>query len=64
MNFLSCFNRHKFKVIVCCQGQPFEFKYRTLPGALCGYAYHYLTKRKYGTMNFTLKQIPPWEEST
>lgn len=52
----------KFKVIVCCQGQPFEYKYKNLFRALCGYAYHFLKKNKYGTMNFTLKQIPKWEQ--
>lgn len=52
----------KFKVIVNCQGQPFEYKYKNLFSALCGYAYHYIKKNKYGTMNFTLKQIPSWEQ--
>ena len=47
----------KFNVIVCCQGQPFEYHYQTLLGALFGYAYNYLKKNKYGTMNFSLKQI-------
>ena len=47
----------KFKVIVCCQGQPFEYHYKTLFGALVGYAKQYLQKKKYGTMNFSLKQI-------
>ena len=45
-----------FKVIVTCQGQPYYFYYKTLVGALIGYAYQYLKKSKYGTMNFTLKQ--------
>ena len=52
----------KFKVIVTCQGQPFEYRYKTLVGALFGFAYHYTTKKKYGTMNFTLKPIPSWEK--
>ena len=47
----------KFNVIVCCQGQPFEYHYKTLFGALVGYAKQYLQKKKYGTMNFSLKQI-------
>ena len=47
----------KFKVIVCCQGQPFEYEYRGLISALFGYAYHYLKKHRYGTMNFTLKEV-------
>lgn len=52
----------KFKVIVDCQGQRFEYKYKNLFSALCGYAYHYIKKNKYGTMKFTLKQIPSSEQ--
>lgn len=52
----------KFKVIVCCQGNPFEYKYKNLVSALFGYAYHYIKKNKYGTMNFTLKQIQSLEQ--
>ena len=47
----------KFNVIVCCQGQPFEYHYKSLVGALFGYARQYLKNKKYGTMNFSLKQI-------
>lgn len=48
----------KFKVIVCCQGTlVLEYHYKTLFGALVGYAKQYLQKNKYGTMNFSLKQI-------
>lgn len=47
----------KFDVIVCCQGQPFHYYHSTLMGALIGYGYQYLAKRKYGTMNFSLKQV-------
>jgi len=43
-------------VVVCCQGQPFYYEYRNLVSALLAYAWHYLKKRKYGTMNFTLRQ--------
>ena len=50
-------NKYRFQVIVTCQGNPFYYKYKTLIGALSGYAYHYLKSNKYGTMNFTLKQI-------
>ena len=46
----------KFTVIVCCQGQPFYYKYKNLISALFGYAKQYLKNNKYGTMNFTLKQ--------
>lgn len=52
----------KFKVIVCCQGHPNEYKYKNLFSALCGYAYNYLKYNKYGTMNFTLKQISALEQ--
>lgn len=48
----------KFKVIVCCQGAlVLEYHYKTLFGALVGYVKQYLQKNKYGTMNFSLKQI-------
>ena len=46
----------KFVVIVNCQGQPFYYFYRTLLGALFGYAKQYLKKHKYNTMSFSLKQ--------
>lgn len=47
---------YTFVVIVCCQGNPKEYEYSNLFSALIGYAKHYLKKKKYGTMNFTLKQ--------
>lgn len=47
---------YEFEIVVCCQGQPFYYYRNTLVGALILYAYQYLTKNKYGTMNFTLKQ--------
>lgn len=47
---------YKFCVVVCCQGQPFKYYYNYLISALFGYAYHYLKKNKYGTMNFALKK--------
>lgn len=50
-------NNPKFEVIVCCQGQPFYYQYHTLIGAMFGYAKNYLKKKKYGTMNFSLKQV-------
>lgn len=43
-------------VVDCVQGTPYYYKCRNLVSALCTYAWHYLTKKKYGTMNFTLKQ--------
>lgn len=45
-----------WEIIVTCQGQPRYYKYRNLVSVLAAYAWHYLTKRKYGTMNFTLTQ--------
>jgi len=47
----------RFVVVVCCQGQPCDYKCKTLLGALLMYARQYVCKHKYGTMNFTLKQI-------
>ena len=47
----------KFKVIVTCQGQSFYYQYQSLIGALFGYAIQYLKNNKYGTMNFSLKQM-------
>lgn len=45
-----------FEICVCCQGQPFYHYRNTLVGALIEYAYQYLKKKKYGTMNFSLSQ--------
>ena len=47
----------KFKLIVCCQGQPFYYYYDSLIKALYGYYKKYKKYSKYGTMNFTLKQV-------
>ena len=49
-------NNPKFVVVVCCQGQPFYYHYHTLVGALIGFVYQYLKNRKFGTMNYSLKQ--------
>ena len=46
----------QFEVVVCCQGQPFVYRCKTLVGALAKYAYEYLKHNRYGTMNFTLRQ--------
>lgn len=43
-------------VVITCQGNPFYYKYDNLFSVLIAYAYHYLKKRKYGTMNFALRQ--------
>lgn len=47
----------RFVVVVCCQGMPYDYQCKTLVGALIMYARQYMQKHKYGTMNFTLKQI-------
>ena len=47
-------NNPKFVVSICCQGQPFDYQYSSLLGAVIGYVFSYLAKKKYGTMNFTL----------
>lgn len=47
---------YTFVVIVTCQGNPKEYEYSNLFSALIGYANQYLKKKKYGTMNFILKQ--------
>ena len=47
---------YRFVVVVTCQGQPFYYYRNTLFGGLFEYAYQYLKKNKYGTMNFALKQ--------
>lgn len=48
--------KYTFVVIVTCQGHPTEYEFSNLFLALIGYAKQYLKKKKYGTMNFTLKQ--------
>ena len=50
-------NNAKFQVIICCQGQSMYYQYKTLGGALFGYANQYIRKKKYRTMNFSLKEI-------
>ena len=47
----------EFDAIVTCQGQPFHHYCKTLIGALYTYAYLYIKKNKYRTMNFTLRQV-------
>lgn len=47
---------YRFVVVVTCQGNPNHYYRNTLVGGLFEYAYQYLKKNKYGTMNFTLKQ--------
>ena len=43
-------------VVVTCQGNPRYYKQRNLLCGIFALVYHYLTKRKYHTMNFTLRQ--------
>ena len=47
---------YRFKVTVCCQGQPFYYYRKSLLGGLYEYAKQYIKKSKYETMNFTLEQ--------
>lgn len=47
--------KYKLVVIVTCQGQPFYYFYNCLFKALTRFAYMYLTRTKYGTMNFQIK---------
>ena len=47
----------KWKVVITCQGQPFDYFYKTVMGACIGLIINYLLKKKYGTMNFAIKQV-------
>ena len=47
----------RFIVIATCQGQPFYYQYHNLIRAVIGYCWQYLTKKKYGTMNFSLREV-------
>ena len=48
-------NKKKFVVVINCQGQPFYYFYKTLFGALFGYARLYKEGKKYG-WRITLKE--------
>lgn len=50
-------NDPRFLVVVTCQGQPFYYQYHSLIGVVVGYCKQYLTKKKYGTMNFKLREV-------
>ena len=50
-------NDPKFLVVVTCHGQSFYYQYNNLIGAVIGYCKQYLTKKKYGTMNFKLREV-------
>ena len=43
-------------VVVTCQGNPKYYPQKNLFCGCIALVYHYLKKRKYGTMNFALKQ--------
>ena len=43
-------------VVVTCQGNPTYYPQKNLVCGLVALAYHYLKKRKYGTMNYSLRQ--------
>lgn len=47
----------KWKVVITCQGQPMDYQYKTVFGACVGLMRHYFKKRKYGTMNFSIRQV-------
>ncbi len=47
----------RFLVVITCQGQSFYYCYQGLAGAVVGYCKQYLTKKKYGTMNFKLREV-------
>ena len=46
-----------FVVIVCVQGQPIHYQYKTLIGSIFGFLHLYMKYNKYHTMNFTLQQV-------
>lgn len=50
-------NDPRFLVVVTCQGQSFYYCYHGLINAVIGYCKQYLTKKKYGTMNFKLREV-------
>ena len=43
-------------VVATCQGHPMYYPQKNLFCGCVALAYHYLKKRRYGTMNFSLKQ--------
>lgn len=47
----------RFLVVVTCQGLHYYYMHHSLIGAVLDYCKQYLTKRKYGTMNFKLRQV-------
>ena len=49
-------NNPKFIVTDCIQGQPMDYECKTLLGALFLYIRHYISKKKYKTMNVSLKE--------
>ena len=50
-------NNPKWKVVITCQGQPMDYQYKTIMGACVGLLRNYFAKKKYGTMNFAIKQV-------
>lgn len=50
-------NDPRFLVVATCQGQSFYYQYHNMIGAVIGYCKQYLTKKKYGTMNFKLREV-------
>ena len=50
-------NDPRLLVVVTCQGQSFYYQYHNLINAVIGYCKQYLTKKKYATMNFKLREV-------
>ncbi len=50
-------DNHKFIVVVTCQGCSTYYQYDSVIPALYGYFRQYTKKRKYGTCNFSLRQV-------
>lgn len=50
-------NNPRWVVVITCQGQPHFYQYKNVIGACIGLIKNYLLKKKYGTMNFLLRQV-------
>ena len=47
---------YRWTVVITCQGQPSYYEQSNLFCGIVALVWHYMKKRKYGTMNFALKQ--------
>ena len=50
-------NDPKFLVVTTILGQSIYYMHHSLIGAVVDYCWQYLTKKKYKTMNFRLRQV-------